>query len=57
VILEARPVFSYLSSRLNGGEPDLLEMIFGFGAALALCILATIGPVRVALTRLEAVER
>ncbi len=57
VILEARPVFSYLSSRLNGGEADVFEMVFGFGTALALCILATIVPIRVALTRLEAVER
>ena len=50
-------MFGYLNSRLNGGEQDLFEMIFGFGAALALCILATIVPIRVALTRLEAVER
>ena len=57
VVLEARPVFSFLSSRLYGSDPDLLEMVFGFGAAFALCILATIVPIRVALTRLEAVER
>jgi len=57
VVLEARPVFSFLSSRLYGSQPDLLEMVFGFGAAFALCILATIVPIRVALTRLEAVER
>ena len=57
VILEARPVFSYLSARLNGGDTDLLEMLFGFGTATAVCILATILPIRVALTRLEAVER
>jgi ABC-2 type transport system permease protein len=57
VILEARPVFSYLSVRLNGGDTDTLGMIFGFGTALAVCILATILPIRVALTRLEAVER
>jgi hypothetical protein len=50
-------VFSYLSARLNGGETDMLEMIFGFGAAITVCILATILPIRVALTRLEAVER
>jgi ABC-2 type transport system permease protein len=57
VILEARPVFGYLSSRLNGGDTDLFEMLFGFGTATALCILATILPIRVALTRLEDVER
>jgi ABC-2 type transport system permease protein len=57
VVLEARPVFSVLSSRLYGSQPDVLEMVFGFGVAFALCILATILPIRVALTRLEAVER
>ncbi|HEV8411782.1 MAG TPA: hypothetical protein VGQ30_14840, partial [Gemmatimonadaceae bacterium] len=57
VILEARPVFSYLSARLNGGETDMFEMLFGFGTAITVCILATILPIRVALTRLEAVER
>jgi ABC-type lipoprotein release transport system permease subunit len=50
-------VFSVLSSRLYGSQPDVLEMVFGFGVAFALCILATILPIRVALTRLEAVER
>jgi ABC-2 type transport system permease protein len=57
VILEARPVFGYLSARLNGGDTDMFEMLFGFGTAITVCILATILPIRVALTRLEAVER
>ncbi len=57
VILEARPVFTYLSTRINGGDTDIIEMVLGFGTALTLCILATIMPIRVALKRLEAVER
>jgi ABC-2 type transport system permease protein len=57
VVLEARPVFSFLSSRLYGSRPDLPEMVLGFSAALALCVLATIVPIRVALRRLEDVER
>jgi ABC-2 type transport system permease protein len=57
VVLEARPVFSFLSSRLYGREPDLLDMVAGFGAAFMLCAVATVVPIRVALTRLEAVER
>jgi ABC-2 type transport system permease protein len=57
VVLEARPVFSVLSSRLYGSQPDVLEMILGFGTAFLLCILVTIIPFRVALARLEAVER
>jgi hypothetical protein len=32
-------------------------MILGFSAAALLCIAATVIPIRVALTRLEAVER
>ncbi len=57
VIMEARPVFSFLSSRLYGSQPDVFEMVLGFGTAFALCTLATILPIRIALTRLEAVER
>ena len=57
VVLEARPVFSFLSSRLYGSRPELPEMALGFSAALALCVLATIVPIRVALARLEDVER
>ena len=33
------------------------DMIVGFGAAAVLCTVATIIPVRVAMRRLEAVER
>jgi ABC-2 type transport system permease protein len=57
VILEARPVFGFLSWRLYGSPQNVLEMVFGFGTALALCLLATLLPIRVALARLEAVER
>jgi ABC-2 type transport system permease protein len=57
VVLEARPVFGVVSSGLYGSEPDVPEMMFGFGAAFTLCVAATILPIRVALTRLERVER
>jgi ABC-2 type transport system permease protein len=57
VILEARPVFSYVSAKTQGGVIDPLEMVLGFGAAALLCILATVLPVREALRRLERVER
>lgn len=57
VVLEARPVYSYLSARAYGGQPDPLEMILGFGLAALLCIAATIVPVRIALRRLESLER
>jgi hypothetical protein len=32
-------------------------MLFGFGAAAVLCVVATIGPIQVAKRRLEAVEQ
>jgi len=57
VILEARPVYSYLSARSYGGRPDPVEMILGFGLALLLCVTATIVPIRIALRRLENLER
>src|SRR5688572_29908824 len=57
VILEARPVYSYLSARAYGGRPDPVEMILGFGLALLLCVTATIVPIRIALRRLENLER
>ncbi len=57
VILEARPVYGVISATAFGTELNPVELVFGFGAAFLLCVLATIIPVRVALTRLEAVER
>jgi ABC-2 type transport system permease protein len=57
VVLEARPVYGYLSARLYGTPTSPSEMIFGFGAAAALCVVATIVPIRIARRRLEAVER
>ncbi len=57
VILEARPVYVYLSAKAFGTVADSSEMVIGFGAAALLCVAATIVPIRMALTRLEAVER
>jgi ABC-2 type transport system permease protein len=57
VVLEARPVYSYLSAKLYGTPTSMSDMVFGFGLAALLCIVATIIPIRVANRRLEAVER
>jgi ABC-2 type transport system permease protein len=57
VVLEARPVYSYLSAKLYGTPTSMTEMVFGFGLAALLCVVATIIPIRVANRRLEAVER
>ena len=57
VILEARPVFSYVAAKTGNGVIDPFEMVFGFASAALLCIGATVLPVREALRRLEKVER
>src|SRR6476659_8860535 len=57
VVLEARPVYGYLAARLYGTPTSMAEMLFGFGAAILLCIAATVIPIGIARRRLEAVER
>ncbi|MEO6526901.1 MAG: hypothetical protein ABIP93_09780 [Gemmatimonadaceae bacterium] len=57
VVLEARPVYSYLSARLYGTPTSITEMVLGFGAAALLCVAATLVPIGIATRRLEAVER
>jgi ABC-2 type transport system permease protein len=57
VVLEARPVYGYLSARLYGTPTSIAEMVVGFGAAALLCVVATLVPVGIAKRRLEAVER
>jgi ABC-2 type transport system permease protein len=57
VVLEARPVYSYLSAQFYGTRTYPMEMIVGFGAAALLCIAATLIPIGIAKRRLEAVER
>ncbi|MEX2152244.1 MAG: hypothetical protein WD825_02845 [Gemmatimonadaceae bacterium] len=57
VILEARPVYSYLYQQTSGEPANPLEMIVGFGLAALLCVAATIIPIKIALRRLENVER
>ena len=52
-MLEARPVYMYLSAQTFGTETDPTGMILGFGGAIALCLLATFVPLRVAVRKLE----
>ncbi len=56
ITLEARPVFSYLASRSFGTARDPLEMVLGFGFSAAVCIAATLIPMRLARNRLEGLE-
>jgi ABC-2 type transport system permease protein len=59
IVLEARPVYSYLSAiSFRGGEsPPTAELVIGFGLAAAVCLTATFWPIRIAVRRLEALER
>ncbi|MGH7718002.1 MAG: putative ABC transporter permease subunit [Gemmatimonadaceae bacterium] len=56
VVLEARPVYSYLSARTFGGSADPAAMLVGFGLAFLLCAAATVLPLSVARRRLEEME-
>ncbi|HKS05677.1 MAG TPA: hypothetical protein VJR92_05140 [Gemmatimonadaceae bacterium] len=57
VILEARPVYSYLFARANNVQASMSEMVLFFGATALLCIATTIIPLRIAQARLERLER
>jgi ABC-2 type transport system permease protein len=56
VTLEARPVYVYLSAMAFGTDMDIAGMIVGFGGAIALCLLATFMPLRMAVRKLEELE-
>ena len=53
VVLEARPVYAYLSAHWTHTRPHPAELMFGFGAAALLCALAAVLPLRMAVRRLE----
>jgi len=57
VILEARPVYTYLSAEAFGTPADPAGMVLGFGLAAFLCAASTLIPIEVALRRLERLER
>jgi ABC-2 type transport system permease protein len=59
IVLEARPVYSYLQAiSFRGAEkPPMIELVLGFGLAAAVCLIATFWPIRIAIRRLEALER
>jgi ABC-2 type transport system permease protein len=57
IVLEARPVYSYLSAEAFGTPVEPTEMLFGFALAALLCVGATLLPIRIAVKRLIALER
>ncbi len=56
IVLEARPVYSYLSAQAFGEPSQPMEMILGFGLAVVVCGAATLVPIETALRRLERGE-
>lgn len=57
IVLEAIPVYGYLSTVYGGGEVHVnLRMIASFAGVIALCIAATVIPLRVGLRRMEQFE-
>jgi ABC-2 type transport system permease protein len=57
IVLEARPVYMYLSARAFGSPTEITEMVIGFGLAGLLSLASTLIPIRVALKRLQVIER
>ena len=57
IVLEARPVYGYLSAQFYGTPASPGEMVLGFGLAAAVCVVCTLVPIGIAKRRLEAVER
>ncbi len=53
VILEAQPVYSYLSAEAYGTPSDATGMVIGFGLSAVICALATLAPIEAALRKLE----
>jgi len=57
VVLEARPVAIHLRQQAFNEPGDPTQMAVGFALAALLCIATTLVPIRIALHRLERVER
>ncbi len=57
LVLEARPAYEWLSARSAGEAPAASSLVAGLAGAAAVCLLATFLPLRLALRRLDAIER
>ncbi|HEX9311059.1 MAG TPA: hypothetical protein VF887_09625 [Gemmatimonadaceae bacterium] len=57
IILEARPVYQYVGARLLHADPDPSAMWIGFGGAALVCLAATFVPIRIAVKRVQELER
>ena len=57
IVIESVPVYTYLSASLSGRPPTVSPaMIIAFGLAAAVCLAATVIPLRIALRKMESYE-
>jgi hypothetical protein len=57
MLLEANPVLDYLRAELAGEAPSANPwMIASLAAAMAVCLAATIVPIRLGLKKIEGME-
>ncbi len=57
IVIESVPVYTYLSASLSGRPPTVSPaMIVSFGLAAAVCLAATVFPLRIALRKMESYE-
>lgn len=57
LILEARPIYTWLGARQAGEPAPAGELAIGLLLAAGICLLSTFIPLRLALKRLDAIER
>jgi ABC-2 type transport system permease protein len=57
IVLEARPVYEFVSARMMKVDPDPTEMWLGFGGAAIVSLAATFVPIRIAVRRMAELER
>src|SRR5438045_8390205 len=57
IMLEARPVYQYVGASLLRTDPDPSAMWLGFGGAALVCLIATFVPIRIAVKRVQELER
>jgi ABC-2 type transport system permease protein len=57
IVSEARPVYEYAGAQLLHTDPSVAGMLVGFGGAGLLCLAATFVPIRIAVRRMQELER
>jgi ABC-2 type transport system permease protein len=57
MVIESRTVLEYLRAQIGGRDPEVdVALVGSLVGAAAVCLVATIVPIRLALRKLEAME-